>query len=60
MDVYEHKMPEYDAHPRVLFLTQEIEEGGHRIPDRISVQRHVHRLPDENLSVSITSEVGGF
>ena len=27
MDVYEHKMPEHDAHPRVLFLTQEIEEA---------------------------------
>jgi hypothetical protein len=44
----------------VLFLTQEIEEGGHRISDRIPVQRHVHGLPDENLSVSITGEVGGF
>ncbi len=47
-----------DAH--LLFLTQEIEEGEHRISDRIPVQRHVYGLPDENLSVSITGEVGGF
>src|ERR1035438_2912569 len=31
MDVYEHKMPEHNAHRWVLFLAQETEQGGHRV-----------------------------
>jgi hypothetical protein len=57
MDIDEHEMPEHHAHGGMLLFCQLLEEGRHRIPYRIGVQGHVHRLADINLSVAVSRQI---
>jgi hypothetical protein len=60
MDVDEDEVPEHHADSRVRLFPQQVEERRHGVPHRVPVQRHMHRLADIDLAVTVARQIAGL
>src|SRR3990167_1917454 len=60
MNVDEHEMSQHNANRRFVFLLQQLKEGRYQFAHGFLAGRRMHRAPNVNRAIAITSKIGGL